>query len=62
MNFLLVHVYAGAVVLGAITLLAAIAGDRRSGAPGDGLHRLGLGVWLAIAAIQTGMYFLYLGL
>ena len=62
MNVLLVHVYAGAVVLGAIAILAAIVGDRRSGAPGDGLHRLGVGAWLAIAAIQMAMYCVYLGL
>ena len=62
LNFLLVHVYAGAVLLGAIAMLAAIVGDRRSGAPGDGLHRLGVGAWLAIAAIQITMYCVYLGL
>ena len=62
LNFLLVHVYAGSVVLGALAILAAIAGDRRSSAPGDGLHRLGLGAWLVIAAIQMVIYCLYLGL
>jgi hypothetical protein len=62
LNFLLVHVYAGSVVLGALAILAAIAGDTRSGAPRDGLHRLGFGTWLAIAAIQLVMYVLYLGL
>jgi hypothetical protein len=61
-NLMLVHVYAGAVVLGALAIVAAIAGDRRSGALGDGLHRLGVGAWLTIAAIQTVIYTLYLGL
>jgi hypothetical protein len=62
LNFLLVHVYAGSAVLSALAILAAIVGDTRSGAPRDGLHRLGVGAWLAIAAIQLVMYVLYLGL
>ena len=62
LNLILVHVYVGVVVLGALAILAAIAGDTRSGAPPDGLHRLGVGTWLAIAAIQLVMYVLYLGL
>lgn len=61
LNFFLVHVYAGCVVLGALAILAAVAGDRRSGAAGDGLHRLGVGTWLAIAAIQLSIYTIYLG-
>jgi hypothetical protein len=60
LDFILVHVYAVAVLLCALAILAAIAGDRRSGAPGDGLHRLGVGAWLAIAAIQMAVYGLYL--
>jgi hypothetical protein len=60
LNFLMVHVYAGCVVAGALAILAALLGDRRSGTPGDGLHRLGVGAWLAIAATQMAMYGLYL--
>ena len=60
LNRLLVHAYAGSVLLGAIAILSAIDKDRRSGAPGDGLHRLGVGAWLAVAAIQMVMYCLYL--
>jgi hypothetical protein len=59
---LLVHLYAGSVLVGALAILWASVRDRRSGATGDGLHRLGLGAWLAIAAIQLVMYFLYLTL
>jgi hypothetical protein len=56
----LVHVYAGSILLGALAILWAIVRDGRSGIPTDGLHRLGLGAWLAIAAIQMVMYLLYL--
>jgi len=56
----MVHVYAGCVLAGGVAILAATLGDRRSGEPGDGLHRIGLGVWLAIAATQMAMYGLYL--
>jgi hypothetical protein len=59
---LLVHVYAGFLILGALAILSAIAWDWRSGVPGDGVHRLGLETWLAIAAIQLVMYSLYLKL
>ncbi len=57
---LLVHVYAVAVIVGAAAIVAAAVGDRRAGAPGDGLHRLGVGAWLAIAAIQMLVYAIYL--
>ena len=60
LNAILVHVYAGVVVLGALAILAASARDTRPGDHGDGLHRLGLGAWLAIAAIQLFMYVLSL--
>jgi hypothetical protein len=60
LNRLLVHVYAGSILVGALAILWAIVRDRRSGVPGDGLHRLGVGTWLAIAAIQMVVYFLYL--
>jgi hypothetical protein len=59
---LLVHLYAGSVLVGALAVWWASALDRRSGVAGDGLHRLGIGTWLAIAAIQMVMYFLYLNL
>jgi hypothetical protein len=60
LNRLLVHPYAGSVVLGALAILSAVAKDRRSSGPGDGLHRLGVGAWLAIAAIQMVMYCLFM--
>jgi hypothetical protein len=42
---------AGSALLDASTILWAIGQDRRSGAPADGLHRLGVGVGLALDAI-----------
>lgn len=60
LNFLMVHIYAGCVLAGALAILAALLGDRRAGTPGDGLHRLGVAAWLAIAATQLAMYGLYL--
>jgi hypothetical protein len=60
LNFLLVQTYAGSILVGALAILWAIVQDRRSGAPADGLHRLGFGTWLAIAVIQMVMYLLYL--
>jgi hypothetical protein len=60
LNRLLVQAYAGSILVGALAILWAIVRDRRSGVPTDGLHRLGLGAWLAIAAIQMVMYLLYL--
>jgi hypothetical protein len=60
LNRLLVHAYAGSVLLGAIAILSAIERDRRSGAPGDGLHRLGVGAWLVIASIQMLIYGIFL--
>lgn len=60
LNFLMVHVYAGCVLVSALAILAAFLGDRRAGVSGDGLHRVGIGTWLAIAAIQLAMYNLYL--
>jgi hypothetical protein len=60
LNRLLVHVYAGSILVGALAILWAIVRDRRSGVPTDSLHRLGIGAWLAIAAIQMVMYLLYL--
>lgn len=57
---LIVHAYAVAVIVGAAAIVAATLGDRRAGASGDGLHRLGVGAWLAIAAIQVLMYAIYL--
>jgi hypothetical protein len=56
----LTRVYAGCVLLGGITILRAVAGDRRSGTIGDGLHRLGVGAWLTITAIQMTMYGLFI--
>lgn len=60
LNHALVHVYAGSVVLGALAIAAALERDRRAGTPADGLHRLGAGTWLAIAAIQMIVYACYL--
>jgi hypothetical protein len=42
---------AGSALLDGLTILWAIGRDRRSGAPVDGLHRLGVGVALALDAI-----------
>jgi hypothetical protein len=60
LNRLFVRAYAGAVVLGAVATVSAADKDRRSGAPTDGPHRLGVGAWLAIAATQLAMYGVYL--
>jgi hypothetical protein len=60
LNRFFVHAYAGAVLLGAIAIVSAIDKDRRSGARGDLLHRLGLDAWLAAAAIQLVLYGVYL--
>ena len=60
LNLLLVHAYAGSILVGALAIVWAIVRDRRSGDSADGLHRLGFGTWLAIAAIQMVMYLLYL--
>jgi hypothetical protein len=56
---LLVHVYAGCILAGAVAILRAFVRDRQSGVPTDALHRLGLGAWLAIAEIQIIMYLIY---
>ncbi len=42
----------GSALLDATTILWAIGQDRRSGAPADGLHRLGVGVRLALDVIS----------
>ena len=60
LNLLLVHAYAGSILVGALAILWATVRDRRSAVTADGLHRLGVGTWLAIAAIQMLMYFAYL--
>jgi hypothetical protein len=62
LNWMLVHVFAGSVLLGAIAILTAIIGDQRAGVAGDGLHRLGLVTWLANAATQMVTYANYLAL
>jgi hypothetical protein len=60
LNLLFVHADAGSVLVGALAIVWAIVRDRRSGVSADGLHRLGFGTWLAIAAIPMFMYLLYL--
>jgi hypothetical protein len=60
LNRFFVHAYAGAVLLGAVAIVSAVDKDRRSGAPTDGLHRLGVGSWLIIAAVQLILYEIYL--
>jgi hypothetical protein len=60
LNRFFVHAYAGAVLLGAVAIVSAVDKDRRSAAPADGPHRLGVGAWLVIAAIQLVLYGVYL--
>jgi hypothetical protein len=60
LNRFFVHAYAGAVLLGAVAIVSAVDKDRRSGAPTDGPHRLGVGAWLLIAVIQLILYGVYL--
>jgi hypothetical protein len=48
-----VQLFAGFLLLGALAILAALAWDMRTRARTDGLHRLGIAVWLAIAAVQV---------
>jgi hypothetical protein len=60
LNRSFVHAYAGAVLLGAVAIVSAVDKDRRSGAPADGPHRLGVGAWLLIAVIQLILYGVYL--
>jgi hypothetical protein len=61
LNSFLVHAYAGAVLAGAVAIFGAVIRDVRSGATADSLHRVGVGTWLAIAAIQMVIYIVYLG-
>jgi hypothetical protein len=51
------HIYVGFILLGALTILAAIALDRWSQRATDGLHWAGVAAWLAIASIQAAVYF-----
>jgi hypothetical protein len=50
----------GTALVDASTILWAIGRDRRSGAPADGLHRLGVGAGLALDAID--MIFIFIPL
>jgi hypothetical protein len=51
---------AGSALLDAFTILWAIGRDRSLGAPADGLHRLGVGVTLALDAIYMIFSFIQL--
>jgi hypothetical protein len=53
------QLYAGFMFLGAVAILAAIAWDVRRRARTDGLHQLGIAVWLAIAVIQIVTCYLF---
>lgn len=59
LNRLMSHVYAGSVLLGTFAILWALTRDWRSDAPTDGLHRLGIGVWLAIGMVQMSIFCLF---
>jgi hypothetical protein len=51
-----VHVYAAFLLLCSFAILAAAAWDLRCGRRTDGLHWIGIAVWLAIATIQIVTY------
>jgi hypothetical protein len=51
-----IHAYAGSIVLGGLAVLAAVARDRSSRSPADGLHWAGLAAWMAIGAMQLIIY------
>jgi hypothetical protein len=51
-----IHLYAGFILLGTVTILLAIARDRFAGTLGDGLHWTGVMAWLTIALIQGTLY------
>jgi hypothetical protein len=51
-----IHAYAGSIVLGGLAVLAAVARDRSSRRPADGLHWAGVAAWMAIGAMQLIIY------
>jgi hypothetical protein len=51
-----IHLYAGLVLLDALTILAAIACDHGCRRPADGLHWAGVASWLTVASMQVVTY------